>query len=126
LSVLALIALVLVAQTPFASTASPERRIRFKRGATTARVKGYLKGINDEALFVLRARRGQHMRVEMTGQGATRGFITSPSGEENGAPGGVVFDEELKETGDYHIRVTESQMADEWKGSFVLKVTITG
>lgn len=126
LSALALVAITLVAQTSFALADIPERRIRFKRGATVARVTGHLKGINDEALFVLRARKGQHMRVEITGQGATRGFITSPSGEENGAPGGVVFDEDLTETGDYHIRVTESQMAEEWKGTFTLKVTITG
>lgn len=108
------------------SATAPARRIRFKPGATEASVKGRLNGMNDAALFVLKARKGQHMRVEIIGRGATRGWVTSPSGEEEGAPGGVIFDDELRETGDYRIRVTESQMADAWKGTFTLKVTITG
>lgn len=108
------------------SATGPVRRIRFKPGATQASVKGRLKGMNDEALFVLSARKGQHMRVEIIGRGATRGWVISPSGEEDGQPGGIIFDNQLKETGDYRIRVTESQMADAWKGTFTLKVSITG
>jgi hypothetical protein len=120
-----------VALTPFlsytqTSTAAPVRRIRFKPGQTSASVKGRLNGMNDERLFVLRARKGQHMRVEIIGKGATRGWVIAPSGEEDGQPGGVIFDDQLKETGDYKIRVTESQMADAWKGTFILKVSITG
>jgi hypothetical protein len=100
------------------------RRIKFKPGATVARVNGFLKGVNDEALFVLRARRGQHMRVKISGAGATRGVVTFPSGKEDGQPGGLIFDDDLTETGDYRIRVTESSMADEWRGSFILEIEI--
>ncbi len=96
----------------------------FARGATVARARGYLRGINDEALFVLRAKSGQHMRVEISGSGATRGMVIFPSGKQDGGPGGVVFDDDIDEAGDYRIRVAESSMANAWRGSFVLKIDI--
>lgn len=120
------LSLQLCAESSYGGYAALERRIRFRRGQTEAQVKGRLNGMADKALFVLRARKGQHMRVEIKGQGATRGWVISPSGEEEGAPGGVIFDNELRETGDYRIRVRESQMAEAWKGTFILRVTITG
>lgn len=100
------------------------RRIRFKTGATVASVTGSLKGINDEATFVLRARSGQHMKVNISAPGSTRGVVIFPSGKQDGQPGGMIFDDELTETGDYRIRVTESNMGESWRGSFVLKVEI--
>lgn len=126
LSTFALMLTLLGAQLASGSARSRVRRIHFQRGATTTSVHGRLRGINDKALFVVRARQGQHMQIEITGRGPTRGFITSPSGAQNGGPGGIVFDEDLTETGDYRIRVTESQMGNEWRGTFILKVTITG
>lgn len=104
--------------------AKKARRIRFRTGATVAKVSGTLKGVGDEALFVLRARSGQHMRVNISGDGPTRGVVTFPSGKQDGQPGGLIFDDALTETGDYRIRVTESSMADSWRGSFVLEVEI--
>ena len=100
------------------------RRIYFARGATEARAAGYLRGIRDEAVFVLRAQAGQHMRVEIRGRGATRGVVTFPNGEQDGSPGGVVFDGILPATGDYRIRVTESNMANAWTGTFILIVNV--
>ncbi len=100
------------------------RRIYFARGATEARGAGYLRGIRDEAVFVLRAQAGQHMRVEIRGRGATRGVVTFPNGEQDGSPGGVVFDGILPATGDYRIRVTESNMANAWTGTFILIVNV--
>ena len=100
------------------------QRIYFARGARVARVTGHLKGVGDEAVFVLRAGAGQHMRVEISGRGATRGVVIFPSGKQDGGPGGVVFDDKIDETGDYRIRVTESSMANAWRGSFVLKINI--
>ena len=86
------------------------------------RVKGYLRGVNDQALYVLRARAGQHMRVEINGRGAIRGMVIFPSGKQDGQPGGLIFDDNIDEAGDYRIRVTESSMGDAWRGSFVLKI----
>jgi hypothetical protein len=100
------------------------QRVMFARGATVARATGYLRGVNDSALFVLRARAGQHMHVEINGRGSTRGMVIFPSGKQDGQPGGIIFDDNIDESGDYRIRVTESSMGDAWRGSFVLKVEI--
>jgi hypothetical protein len=100
------------------------QRVYFARGATVARVTGHLNGVGDEAVFVLRAGAGQHMRVEISGRGPTRGVVIFPSGKQDGGPGGVVFDDNINEAGDYRIRVTESSMANAWRGSFVLKIRI--
>lgn len=119
-----ILALLMLPGLQAGTAAKRVRRIRFKTGATAARVKGSLKGINDEALFVLHARSGQHMRVNISGAGATRGVVTFPSGKQDGQPGGTIFDDQLTETGDYRIRVTESSMGEVWRGSFVLEVEI--
>lgn len=117
LAVAAIIALASLAT--FAQT-----RVYFARGATRATARGYLRGIRDEANFVLRAKAGQHMRVEIRGRGATRGVVTAPSGQIEGQPGGVIFDGILPDTGDYGIRVTESMMADPWRGSFTVIIDV--
>ncbi len=62
------------------------------------------------------------MRVEINGRGATRGMVIFPSGKQDGQPGGLIFDDNIDEAGDYRIRVTESSMGDAWRGSFVLKI----
>jgi len=120
----ALILAALLASTAFSSPARGVRRINFRHGQTHVSIRGHLNGINDEDYFVLRARRGQHMRVEIIGDGPTRGVVLFPSGGQDGAPGGVVFDDDLPDTGDYRIRVTESSMGEAWRGSFILKVEI--
>ena len=101
-----------------------QTRVYFARGATRATARGYLRGIRDEANFVLRAKAGQHMRVEIRGRGATRGMVTFPSGQGDGQPGGVVFDGILPDTGDYRISVSESSMADPWRGSFTVIIDV--
>ena len=117
LAVAAIIALTSLAT--FAQT-----RVYFARGATRATARGYLRGIRDEANFILRAKAGQHMRVEIRGRGATRGVVTFPSGQSDGQPGGVIFDGILPDTGDYRIRVTESSMADPWRGNFTVIIDV--
>ena len=99
-------------------------RIKFARGATRATARGYMRGVRDEVFFVLRAQANQHMRVEVKGQGATRGVVIFPSGKQDGGPGGVVFDDKIDETGDYSIRVTESSMANAWRGNFTVIINI--
>ncbi len=112
----------LIALTSLATFA--QTRVYFARGATRATARGYLRGIRDEANFVLRAKAGQHMRVEIKGRGATRGMVTFPSGQGDGQPGGVIFDGILPDTGDYRISVSESSMADPWRGSFTVTIDI--
>ena len=112
--------------TATGASAASERRVRFGRGQTKARVSGRLSGMNDSVVFVARARKGQRMRVTVVrSSGPVRSFVISPSGESEGQPGtGTIFDEELTETGPYRIRVNESQMGEAWRGSFLLEIEI--
>lgn len=123
--VLCLLLLASLVATADASAAS-ERRVRFGRGQTKARVSGRLKGINDSVVFVARARSGQRMRVSIVrSSGPVRCTVTSPSGNDDGQPGtGTIFDEVLTQTGLYRIRVTESQMGEQWRGSVLLEIEI--
>src|SRR6185436_18989584 len=107
-----------------AQTESAPQRITFARRATVARASGYLRGVRDEKWFALRARANQHMRIEIKGRGATRGVLYFPSGKQDGGPGGIIFDDVIDENGDYRIRVTESSMANAWRGSFTVTVEI--
>ena len=118
--------LVIVAASiaALAQTEARPQRIVFARGATVARASGYLRGHRDSAGFVLRASAGQHMRVEINARDATHGTVIYPSGKQDGQPGGLVFNDTIDETGDYKIGVSESPMANGWRGSFTVKVEI--
>lgn len=103
---------------------SAETRIVFKRGAIEAVARGALTKIDDEVRFVVRARSGQQMRLIVDADGPTRGFVTFPNGDEAGSPGENFFDDTLPADGDYHIRITESSMAEPWSGKITLHVRI--
>ncbi len=64
------------------------------------------------------------MRVDIRGRGPTRGVVIFPSGKQDGGPGGVIYDDTIDEEGDYKIRVTESMMAEAWKGKFTVTIRI--
>lgn len=100
------------------------QRIKFKKGATQTIVTGRLNGIRDMKCYVFSAKANQKARLEIKAKGATRGFLKMPSGQGDGAPGGLFYDDFLPETGDYQVCVTESLMGEAWKGSFSLYVTI--
>ena len=117
-----LLAAIIVSCTVVVTNA--QTRIYFARGATRATARGYLRGARASASFVLRAKAGQHMKVEIRAQGATRGAVIFPSGKQDGGPGGVIYDEKVDETGDYRISVGESSMAEPWRGSFTVVVDI--
>ena len=117
-----LFVIALVFLTASAQTEKAPQRITFTRGAIVARATGFLRGIRDEAWFVLRASAGQHARVEIKGRGATRGVLVFPSGKQDGGPGGLIYDDNIDETGDYKIRVTESSMANAWRGGFTVTI----
>ena len=90
--------------------------ITFRHGHTHGHAYGRLRGIHDKARFTFHAHAGQHVKVKITGQGPTRGTVTSPGGQQDGSPGGVVFDDTVTQTGRYRLLVTESQMGDAWHG----------
>src|SRR5690242_9503568 len=86
--------------------AAEAQRIRFPKGKTSVEVSGRFTRQTTERSFVLWARKGQHMKVEIKPLSPTlitAGTVDSPSGTSDGGPGGVIFDGDLTETGDYKI-----------------------
>jgi hypothetical protein len=111
--------------TSVASAAGREERIRLKRGATEVRVSGRLTPAKDRARFVIRARAGQTLSVELSGPGPLSGDVISPSGKSEGQPGGgVVFNERLTESGDYRIHISEGNRGEKRNVQFVLKIQL--
>jgi hypothetical protein len=113
-----------------AGALSKATRIKFTRGAISAQVKGQLtKNKNASALFVVNARAGERMIVNiipLTRGLLTGGEVTSPSGQQDGQHGGIIFNGELSESGDYMIRVDRNLMGTERAdGAFILEVVIT-
>jgi len=100
---------------------SADQQIRFKPGATSAEVKGYLSG-SKRVCYTLKAHSGQHMKLDANGEGATVVDVTKPDGEKEGQPGG--FDADLSEAGVYRICVSEGNRGEHWKGPFTLRVEI--
>jgi hypothetical protein len=108
----ALCASVLLALLIPALPAASAKRIHFQRGHTSAEVTGRFTPKETESFFVIHGHTGQHMKVEikpLTPDLITAGTVTAPSGKSDGGPGGVIYDSDLTETGDYSIRVFERQ-----------------
>jgi hypothetical protein len=63
------------------------------------------------------------MKVEIEAKGPTVIEVSTPTGNKDGEPGGVL-EEDLAETGDYHVCVSEHKMGEPWKGQFTLTVEI--
>ena len=56
----------------------------------------------------------------------TGGDVTSPSGKQDGQHGGIIFNADLTEGGDYTIRVGRNLMGTERPdGVFMLEVVVT-
>ena len=133
-AVLAALALAagLLAHAPGAGAAqrgAAATRIRFARGAISAQVRGRLtRDKGADALYRIGAKAGDHMIVNvipLTDGLATGGEVTSPSGRAEGQHGGVIFNADLTETGDYTVRVTRNLMGTERAdGAFILEVVI--
>ena len=112
-----------------AAAQGTSRRIRFEPGAISAQMRGRVTRQQAEAFYVLRVRSGQHMIVNVVpaagpGGATVSGTVTAPSGASNGGPGGIVFDEDLGESGDYTIRVAPNLRASNAYGAFLLEVVI--
>jgi hypothetical protein len=110
-------------------TSSKPIRIKFTVGAISAQVRGQLSKARMETFYVVKAKTGDHMIVNIipvTSGLATGGMVISPSGDEDGQHGGIIFNSDLTETGDFKIRVEHNLMAGEnVNGSFILEVVIT-
>ena len=107
------------------ASAEKDQRIQLKPNSTEARITGRLTAKNDEARYVLHANGGQRLTAELTGAGPLSGEVVSPSGKQEGQPGeGVFFDEQLTETGDYRIRISEGGRGEKRNVRFVLRIRV--
>jgi hypothetical protein len=109
-------------------TARTAKRIHFAPGSICGMAKGRLLAHNSNAYFVVHARAGQHMTVNavpLSTSLALVGIVVYPSKNQDGSPGGVFFDSRLTETGDYRIRISPHNMANNrLPGAFRLEVVI--
>lgn len=104
-------------------------RIKFAKGASSATVTGKLGSFEDEKNYVIAVGKGQSMTVEQVKPGNKRVTlaITAPGGEDaSDADLSCNNSKKVSPTvaGDYTIDIRECMKADEWKGSYTLKVTV--
>ena len=109
--------------------ATPPSRIRFTSGAISAQVRGRFTPLNERVRYVIKARKGDHMVVNIipVTPGLTMaGTVRSPSGQGDGGPGGIITNSDLDESGDYVVEASQHTMGSNYKsGSFILEVVIT-
>ena len=106
---------------------SSSNRIKFIRGAYTAQAKEQFSKINEDINFIVKAEKDQRMIVNIipVADGlATAGTVTAPSGEQDGQPGGAVFNSVLKESGDYNIRISQRPAEHKFPAEFIVEVII--
>jgi hypothetical protein len=90
-----------------------------------AREIGHFKSGPGEKSYCVYARAGQTMKVTirpLTPDMPTLGHIVFPSRQEDGGPGGVVFDDKLSEEGKYEIHV--GRRFEKKAGAFELSVEL--
>ncbi len=116
--------------SPFSSEAQTTKRVQFARGKTSATVTGTLKGYKGQIVYLVRVKEGQTLMTEQVGN--TNGHyvtvgINDPNGEEiNDADASCNNYKTVENTkaGDYKITVFECMKADEWHGTFKLKISV--
>jgi hypothetical protein len=107
----------------FAHVAVAGECLRVKDGA--AREIGRFKSGPGEKSYCVYARAGQTMKVTitpLTPDMPTLGHIVFPSRQEDGGPGGIVFDDKLSEEGRYEIHV--GRRFEKKAGAFELSVEL--
>jgi len=106
------------------SLAQAEKCLTVKAGI--AREIGRLKSDGREKSYCVYARAGQTMKVTVKPLApdlVTRGYVISPLSHQNdGGPGGVIFDQKLSEEGRYEIRV--GQRFEKKSGEFELSIEL--
>lgn len=101
------------------------RTIRLPPPGKSIQIEGKLHGMADHKEFIFRGTIGIKVKIELSGAGPLRGEVTFPShGKHEGAPGGMVLDEPLTESGRYRLRVSESSMGESWDGRFKVNISV--
>jgi hypothetical protein len=86
---------------------------------------GRLESDGREKSYCVYARAGQTMKVTvkpLAPDMVTQGHVISPTHQNDGGPGGVIFDQKLSEEGRYEIRV--GQRYERKAGKFELSVEL--
>lgn len=102
-------------------------KINFKAGAYSAQTKGKFTKSGESVYFSLKAEKDQRMIVNIfsvTDGLGTSGVVISPSGEEDGQPGGLVYNSLLPESGEYKIRVGQRPTDHKFPAEFIVEVII--
>ena len=107
-----------------AELAAASRRIVLPEAGHSTRLHGTIRGLNDRKCFLFEGSAGTSVKIELSGPGPLRGVVFFPSGGQDGAPGGVVFDRKLPDSGQYRLEVTESSMGDTWAGNFSVTISV--
>jgi hypothetical protein len=91
-----------------ATAANREERVRFARGASSAELRGEVRGY-DYIDYLVGARAGQHLSISLTRTSGQAFFLVrAPGSDENlfdGSTSGDRFETDLRATGDYRVRV---------------------
>ena len=91
-----------------ASAENRQERVRFARGATSAVVRGEVRGY-DYVDYLVGARAGQHLTADLTRiSGPAYFLVRAPGSDENlfdGSTSGDHFETVLSAGGDYRLRV---------------------
>ena len=91
-----------------ASAENRSERVRFARGASSAVIRGEVRGY-DYVDYLVGARAGQHLTAGLTRiSGPAYFLVRAPGSEENlfdGSTSGDEFETVLPATGDYRLRV---------------------
>ena len=99
---------VVAAVAVSASAANREERVRFARGATSAELRGEVRGY-DYVDYLVGARAGQHLSIALTRTSGHAFFLVrAPGSDDNmfdGSSAGDRFEAALPKTGDYRVRV---------------------
>jgi len=115
---------VFLAVFGLANVAQAEECLTVKAGI--AREIGRLKPDGGEKSYCVYARAGQTMKVTikpLAPDMVTQGSVMSPLSRQNdGGPGGVIFDHKLSEEGRYEIRV--GQRFEKKSGEFELSIEL--
>lgn len=123
------VCLVLIASQSVLA-AEKTQRVRFKQGETKRRVTGRLNGWNDRAVFVIRVRAGQTMRLSAEGKcDACYAYINvdSPRNANDNFDRdmcGCMAEVTNTAAGDYRITISENRKGDVWKGEFTLDIEV--
>lgn len=117
-----------IADNAYSAKTGQFEQIEFMKGAYSARIKGKFKDRDHIVKYVVKAKKGQRMIVNIFPAGrdgpGTAGVIISPSGEQDGQPGGLVFNDVLTETGNYTIRVSQRPTDHKFPAEFIVEVII--